>query len=231
VHFVGFFIVLPGDRVSSTNLSSTASTMKSLLLLLVLPVLALSVDTVNPDIVLSNVARTVDLTSQLVKMHHAITVHNGGSSATKTVHFTLEKALADKVVFVGATQGGSAADKTYLRVTETKLSSDKDLPAWKIELKSSLAAGAETKIDVEVILGKVVEMFPKEITQREKQLVLYTGNHYVFSPYKVKTQTTKIQLPSGNVESYTKTLKPVSQSDTHVTYGAYSNVAPFSFVS
>ena len=50
----------------------------------------------------------------------------------------------------------------------------------------------------------------REITQREKQLVLFTGNHYVYSPYKVKSQTTKVQLPSSVVESYTKTLKPVA---------------------
>ena len=68
----------------------------------------------------------------------------------------------------------------------------------------------------------------REITQREKQLVLFTGNHYVYSPYKVKSQTTKVQLPSSVVESYTKTLKPVAHSDATITYGPYANVEPFS---
>ena len=58
------------------------------------------------------------------QMSHAITVSNGGSGATKNIHFTVEKDLADKVVFIEAT-AGSASDKTYLRVTETKLSSNK----------------------------------------------------------------------------------------------------------
>lgn len=79
-------------------------------------------------------------------------------------------------------------------------------------------------------MGKAVEMFPKEITQREKQLALYNANHYVSSPYKVKTQTTKISLPSNNIESYSKNLKPVSQTDSSVTYGPYANVEPFSKV-
>ena len=57
-------------------------------------------------------------------MSHAITVSNGGSGATKNIHFAVEKELADKVVFIEAT-AGSASDKTYLRVSETKLSSNK----------------------------------------------------------------------------------------------------------
>ena len=48
----------------------------------------------------------------------------------------------------------------------------------------------------------------REITQREKQLVLFTGNHYVYTPYKVKTQTTKVVLTTDKApESYSK-VKP-----------------------
>ena len=41
------------------------------------------------------------------------------------------------------------------------------------------------------------------------------------------TQTTTVTLASSNVESYTKT-KPVSLSDSTITYGPHKNVAPFS---
>ena len=41
------------------------------------------------------------------------------------------------------------------------------------------------------------------------------------------TQTTTVALASSNVESYTKT-KPVSLSDSTITYGPHKNVAPFS---
>ncbi len=180
-------------------------------------------ETASADLSLSNVVRTIDLTSQLVKMSHAITVANGGSSPAKSVHFVVDPALADKVAFVGATQ-----DKAYLRVSETKLKGGAQ--AWRIDLKSAVAAGSEAKLDVDVVLGKAVEMYPKEITQREKQYALFNGNHYVYAPYKVKSQTTKFVLPSTNVESYTKTLKPVSQADKHVTYGPYENADPFKVV-
>ena len=46
----------------------------------------------------------------------------------------------------------------------------------------------------------------------------------------MKTQTTKVSLPSSTIESYSKNIKPVSLTDTTITYGPYSNVEAFSEV-
>lgn len=119
-------------------------------------------------------------------------------------------------------------DKTYLRVQEVQV---RDGPAgsgfYRIELKKALSPGDSTAVDVEVLLAKALEMYPKEIIQRERQLVLFSGNHYVFLPYKCKSQTTKITLPSATVESYSK-LKPVSMTESTITYGPFSNVEAYS---
>merc|ERR1712080_557338 len=50
---------------------------------------------------------------------------------------------------------------------------------------------------------------------------------YCYLAYPVTTQTTTVALASSNVESYTKT-KPVSLSDSTITYGPYKDVAAFS---
>ena len=71
--------------------------------------------------------------------------------------------------YVFSQVGGN--DKTYLRVTEVKLEEPKNLAAWKIDLKKSLAPGSEQTLQVDVILGKAVALFPEEIVQKEKQLV------------------------------------------------------------
>jgi oligosaccharyltransferase complex subunit alpha (ribophorin I) len=186
-----------------------------------------AVETVNSELSVDNVERTIDIASQLVKMTTKLTISNGGRGAVKSFHYAIEQPAKANVAFIGATAG--ATDKTYLRVSEAQV---RDGPAgaafYRIELKKALAAGESATVDVEVVLGKALEMFPAEIVQRERQLVLYTGNHYSFIPYKSKTQTTKVTLASANIESYTK-LKPVSQSDTTITYGPYSNVEAFSF--
>lgn len=56
-------------------------------------------------------------------------------------------------------------------MTEVKNPEVKGTKAWSIELKKPLAKGSTANIEVEVILGKAVEMLPKEITQRDRQLV------------------------------------------------------------
>ena len=62
-------------------------------------------------------------------------------------------------------------DKTYLRVTEVKLESPKNLQAWRVDLKKPLAAGSEQTVQVDVYLAKAFQLYPEEITQREKQMV------------------------------------------------------------
>jgi oligosaccharyltransferase complex subunit alpha (ribophorin I) len=98
---------------------------------------------------------------------------------------------------------------------------------YKVELPNELSKGKTIELEIENVFSRYLAPFPSEITQKEKQLVKFTGNHYIFSPYQVKKQTTKVVLASRNIESYTK-LKPFSQSDNTITFGPYENVAPFS---
>ena len=83
---------------------------------------------------------------------------------------------------------------------------------------------------MEKVYSHGLEPFPAEISQAEKQLVRFVGNHYIFTPYPAQTQTTKIVLASANVESYTK-LKPSQLTDTTITLGPYENVPAYSRVS
>ena len=125
-------------------------------------------------------------------------------------------------------QEGSS-EKTYLRTNSVQI---KDSPAgagfYRIELKKPLSPKDSVTVEVETILAKALDLLPKELVQKERQLVLFKGNHYVFLPYKTKTQTTKVTLSGTSIESYSK-LKPVSVSDAVITYGPYANVEPFSF--
>jgi len=143
----------------------------------------------------------------------------------KSFLFSGDPSHKSKVAFIGATVGSS--EKTYLRVTETKVQSHMSTPFWRIDLKSSLASGSTTSLTVELVLGGALEMYPAAISQKEKQLARFTGNVYSYLPYPTTTQTTTVNLPSSNIESYTKT-KPVSLSDSTITYGPYKNIAPFS---
>lgn len=191
-------------------------------------VIAASVETANQDVVIDSLDRTINLESQLVKITTKLTLTNNGKGAIKGFHYAIEDTLVSKLAFIGATVGSSEI-KTYLRVNEVQV---KDAPkgstSYRIELKKALSSSESVTVTVEVVLGKALEMFPAEIVQKEKQLVLLKANHYAFLPYKCKTQTTAVKLPSSTVENYSK-LKPVSQSDSTITYGPYTNQDAYAF--
>lgn len=86
------------------------------------------------------------------------------------------------------------------------------------------------QVTVEKVYSHGLAPYPAEITQSQKQLVRFLGNHYIYSPYPVQQQTTRVLLASSTVESYTK-LKPSQHTDTTITLGPYDNVAPYSRVS
>jgi oligosaccharyltransferase complex subunit alpha (ribophorin I) len=196
-----------------------------LLLFLVLGGSRAAYDSINKDIVIKSIDRTVDLSSQLVKIHNKISISfTGASGAPKSFLFALEGEAKDKLNFIGASQG--SAEKTYLRVSETKVQGHSDKGFWKVELKDALTKGTTATVNVEIVLGGAQEMFPAAITQKEKQLVRYMGNVYAYSPYPVNSQTTSVTLASSNIESYTK-QEPVSVQDSSVKYGPYNNVAAF----
>lgn len=100
---------------------------------------------------------------------------------------------------------------------------------YKVQLLSSLAAGAQLKAKVEMTFSHVLKPFPTHITQAERQLVVFQGNHYLYSPYPTRSQTTRVRLASKTVESYTKLGNP-SKNDEIIEYGPFRDVAAFSEV-
>ena len=91
----------------------------------------------------------------------------------------------------------------------------------------SVSPGNSITVVIEVVLAHALQPFPKEISQNERQLIQLIGNAYLPSPYLSRTQSTIVTLPSSTIESFSR-VSPTSSSDNVITYGPYSNVAPFS---
>lgn len=169
---------------------------------------------VDVEIQNKNVERTIDLTSQLVKISYKITLEH---SAKKNIN---------SYSFVVPTNERSAL--AYLSIRD---SSKKELKATEessqngVSFVVNLPAGAPTQIlFIETVFTKSLVPYPTEIQQSDRQLVRYFGNAYFYSPFKTLSQKTTVQLSSKNVESYT-TVKPSSQSDSTIIYGPYENIA------
>jgi oligosaccharyltransferase complex subunit alpha (ribophorin I) len=96
---------------------------------------------------------------------------------------------------------------------------------YRIELPNDLRAGQTITLEIEVAHAHALRLYPTEITQAERQLVLYKTNAYYYSRYTTQTQKTTVTLPTDRAESYTQTPKPVAKSEQTITYGPYENIA------
>lgn len=190
-----------------------ACTMRLLILVTFLAILAkeLPAATVVEH---KNVERTIDLTSQLVKINYKITL--GSAQDVSSYEFLVPAAMADKLAFI------SAKDALKKKI---KISEPKKLDTGASSYTLQFAGGSPSVLYIETVFTKVQIPHPTHIAQADKQLVRFFGQLYFYTPYKTVSQKTTVLLSSRNVESYTQ-VKPVSHSDTTITYGPYENIAP-----
>ena len=97
---------------------------------------------------------------------------------------------------------------------------------YRIELPNDLRAGQTMKLEIEIVHAHVLRMYPAEIAQAERQLVLYKTNSHYYSCYPTRSEKTTVTLPTDRAESYTQIPKPVVKSDQTIIYGPYEDVAP-----
>ncbi|XP_071037352.1 dolichyl-diphosphooligosaccharide--protein glycosyltransferase subunit 1 [Parasteatoda tepidariorum] len=180
------------------------------------------------ELVNAKLDRNIDIASQLVKVLMKLTIENTGKSPVSTFLYALEPDTKPHLAFFGASQIHEEG-KVLLKTEEVsrQQSPHKDKDLIKIHFKNPLQPGKSTVVRLEKVLTHYLVPYPSSISQSDKQLIMYHGSHYYYSPYLTKTQTTVVTLPSSSVESFTK-LKPLAHSDNLITFGSYDNIAPFS---
>lgn len=188
-------------------------------------VVALSWEVSADGLVNEDVKRTVDLSTHLAKITAEIVLSNHGQSSVQSFILGVDADLAPHMAYIGASVKGEEEDGT-LELQQTSIQGQRG-EFYKVLLPSSLAAGAQLKVNAEMTFSHVLKPFPTQITQAERQLVVFQGNHYLYSPYPTRSQTTRVRLASKTVESYTKLGNP-SKNDEIIEYGPFRDIAPFS---
>ncbi|UJR22106.1 hypothetical protein I4U23_025171 [Adineta vaga] len=177
------------------------------------------------NLVNTNVDRTLDLVSHLPKETISVTIENRGTKATRNYDYLVEPQQGNNVAFVGAVvKGKNNDDQASLAIKKQPADKTKGT-IYRIELPNDLRAGQTITLEIEVVYANALRMYPAEITQGEKQLVLYKTNTYYYSRYPTTTQKTVVTLPTDRAESYSQTPKPVVKSEQTITYGPYENIA------
>lgn len=176
---------------------------------------------VNKQVIFKNVDRSVDLITQLVKITNVITIENTGTEPVKSILWTIDYQGSGTISFLAAKD----SSKRDLKIAETKQKDQGDTAYYTINLMQPIAQGKTAVLTVEEVYSRALIPHPPTITQKERQLVLYNGNHYLYTPYVVRQQVTKVTVKSKSIENYSK-AKPVSQSEGMITYGPYENIQP-----
>lgn len=183
--------------------------------LLVTFLISVAIGAVDVELENKNVERTIDLTSQLVKINYKITLEHKSKKAISNYVFVVPSSECDKLSYISARDSAKKELKYATAKTKTECSYTLTLPAGQ---------SMNPIIFIETVFTKALQPFPKEITQAERQLVRYFGNAVMYSPYKTQTQKTTVHLATRNVESFTQ-VKPAVHSETQIVYGPYENTA------
>uniref|UniRef100_A0A672Q5V2 Dolichyl-diphosphooligosaccharide--protein glycosyltransferase subunit 1 n=1 Tax=Sinocyclocheilus grahami TaxID=75366 RepID=A0A672Q5V2_SINGR len=165
------------------------------------------------------VKRTLDLSSHLAKITAEIQLANHGAARVSSL------TLAPHLAFIGASVRWRSRGLLELKGSP-EFGGDTG-KFFEAQLPSSLAPGAKLRVKVETVFSHMLKPFPTHITQAERQLVVFQGNHYLYSPYPTRSQTTRVRLASKTVESYTKLGNP-TKSEESIEYGPFKDVPPFS---
>ncbi|GLE06469.1 hypothetical protein PINS_up015716, partial [Pythium insidiosum] len=149
------------------------------------------------------VKRLVDLTKHVVRIQSDIQFVNDDAD-TSVYEFALSKRHeASALAFVSAKCGKIACEVVK---ADHDHGDDSDVGLYSVVLQDSVPKG--------------------ETGHTDEQLVVFEDTHVMPSPYLTRTQTTKVKLPSGRIESYSD-VAPVTHKGSVVTYGPYENAEPF----
>ncbi|XP_014781334.1 dolichyl-diphosphooligosaccharide--protein glycosyltransferase subunit 1 [Octopus bimaculoides] len=195
-----------------------------LLVLLVLCRVQAEPESVNSDLVLNKVERGIDVSSHLIKISTSMTIENTGKTTANHFVYVLDPYLQNHEAYVGATLK-SEDDKLKVKKKQTTIKGQKNI-YYQIDLSSGIEPGKTAVVELEEIYTHALQAYPSQIAQSEKQYVVFSTNLYLFSPYRVISQSAVVTCASSNIEFYTK-KKPVSQAETSINYGPYPNKEPF----
>nr|XP_039273513.1 dolichyl-diphosphooligosaccharide--protein glycosyltransferase subunit 1-like isoform X2 [Styela clava] len=170
----------------------------------------------------SKVGRSIDLKTHIVKITTSVTMRNDGSSSESEIAVHVEPDLFDKLAFLEVNLVDGENNPLSL--------GKKGKGIYSVTLPKACVAGDSVSLSIEEYFTHSLKAFPEEISQSQKQLVTYNGNHLFYSPYMTESQTTTVELFSNVVENHSKLGKTEIQDST-IKYGGseeYDNVKSLS---
>jgi len=184
---------------------------------------------VNPKIFINNAECLVDLSTQLVKGECRLSLENNDDKPVNSVLYAFEPSIKSHISFISAHQVFESS-RLSLNVKPVTLSGHEDKQLYQIDFNVSrpLRSKGRAPLVVEYVLTNALYPHPEEITQKDRQLMMFYGNAYLYSPYKSLKSSVKFQTGTRRIEDYTN-ISPVSLNSGDIVYGPFGSLEPFSY--
>lgn len=184
---------------------------------------------VNPKIFINNAECLVDLSTQLVKGECRLSLENNDNKPVNSVLYAFEPSIKGHISFISAHQVFES-NRLSLNVKPVTLSGHEDKQFYQIDFNVSrpLRSKGRAPLVVEYVLINALYPHPEEITQKDRQLMMFYGNAYLYSPYKSLKSSVKFQTGTRRIEDYTN-INPVSLNSGDIVYGPFGSLEPFAY--
>ena len=152
----------------------------------------MSAPIIDSSLNIINAGRTIDLHSQITKITNKLVIENTDKSPVCNFIFSLDARQNNHLNYTCALlREHGRPDLKVKKLWDLELkNSHYHKLFYQIELRDPLQPERSVPVEVEVIWTHELTPHTKEILQKEKKIVKYTGNLYLFSPYSV----TRLQL-------------------------------------
>ena len=164
-----------------------------------------------------SVARTLDVTTQLVRETVTVTLDNVGAQPLTTYAVTTPE--PGKLAFVQVKS--KAGTVLPLTVTKTGASGPE---AWAVALEPAIAAGEKAQLTVAFVYINMIVPLPAKRPILQTQLVRVDHRLHFFSPYPIAKERTVVTVPTGAAIIGKGDAPAVAVDANKVTYGPYTDV-------
>lgn len=199
----------------------------AVLLLVIGPAFALQA---NSDLRIKSATRELDLNSQLVIVSETLEIENTGSMAASGLVICASEGLFTRRSFFEVSEPAEDDNEEGSSLQTSDVSID-GAPAGvrcsAVVLNTPIKANAVVSVDTYSVFTHAMTPRPKAIGQNEPQRMVFDDYLFMVTPYSVSSQSLKVTLASSSAEEYTRE-KPFKKAGSVLSYGPYSNIAPWS---
>lgn len=178
--------------------------------------------TIPDNVYINNLHRQFNIDSPVIREHVAISVRSK-EDGVDTVYLSYKKELVDHMASIIVF---TKSDKeSILHIEEHEFDEENSIQYYKVKLNKALELDERIILNLEAAFTKLLKPYPKYISQRDDQYVLFETNVYYLSPYKITKQKTSIKTGS-EIKSFSEQPSPAKKDGKDIIYGPYESV-PF----